>query len=101
MTSSQHDDAESTWVNSGGLVAAVFGLLAAGAVAFMTWYAVAYASVLGERLGQMQESRSGLLILTVVVLAGGLLSFAFGRLEEAAVLYRKVRKHRAEAGDSS
>jgi len=81
------------------VVAAVEAVVAAVSVCVVVWYAVARAGELDERLAQVGATWVGLITVAIVLSAGGLLAFAFGRAEDAVRGRRAALDTQAEADE--
>jgi len=77
------------------VVSAAQAVVAAACVCVMVWYAVARTQELDERLAEAGATGVGLITVAIVLSAGGLLAFAFGRAEDA------LRGRRAAAGNQA
>ncbi|MGC9316815.1 MAG: hypothetical protein ACP5KN_02120 [Armatimonadota bacterium] len=65
------------------VVAVIEALAAAGTVGAMAWYTMAQYSEFSSRIRAYDESGVGLITILAVLAAGGLLAFAFSKVEEA------------------
>jgi len=86
------------WIRNGGLIAAVLALLAAGVVAFGAWYTLTHGTVCETLLHACNTTTSGAITLVIMLLAGGLMAYAFGQTEETIVLFRE-RSSKDSGGD--
>ncbi|MEA3402920.1 MAG: hypothetical protein U9R79_16895 [Armatimonadota bacterium] len=69
-------------------MAGIEAIAAAATVGLMAWYTIAQQSELITRMQAYDESGVGVITIVAVLAAGGLLSFAFEKAEEAAEAWR-------------
>ncbi len=83
----------------GWVVEALEAASAVGAVCLMAWYAIARAAEFDERMAQADAGWIGLITIVVMLVAGGLLAFAFNRAEDVAQRWRHGTDRTPEADD--
>lgn len=85
--------------SSGIFIMATEALAAVLTVAIMAWYLIARRAEYARRIERLDETMVGLLTLTIALLAGLLLAFAFARAEDVIAQWRENRAARQEQGE--
>jgi len=81
------------------VVSTVEAVVAAVTVCVMVWYALARTEELDEQMAGAGPTWAGLITVVIVLSAGGLLAFAFGRAEDAVRGRRAAADTQAEADE--
>ncbi len=77
----------------------VTAVAALAVVGFLAYYSIAHAAGLNDLIGRVGTTWAGVITVGVMLAAGGLLSFAFGRVEGALRSCRIFNRDNEEADD--